>query len=52
MEYEKIDGISETVKQLCVNGRYMGRPANNEGRSEVEINTYNFLDSLGVSYET
>ncbi len=52
MEYENIDGISETVKKLCVNGRYMGRPANNEGRSEVEINTYNFLDSLGISYET
>lgn len=28
-----------------------GRPQSNEGRLEKEIRTYDFLDSLGVSYE-
>lgn len=28
-----------------------GRPANNDGRLDKEIRTYDFLDSLGVSYE-
>ena len=31
---------------------YNGRPDSNEGRSEVEIRTYDFLDSLGIQYET
>lgn len=32
--------------------RYIGRPTNLEGRSEVEVQTYDFLDKLGISYET
>lgn len=28
-----------------------GRPVNNDGRLDKEIRTYDFLDSLGVSYE-
>ncbi len=32
--------------------KYKGRPTSNEGRSEVEIKTYDFLNKLGVSYET
>ena len=32
--------------------KYIGRPTSKEGRSEVEVNTYDFLDKLGVSYET
>lgn len=31
---------------------YIGRPDSNEGRSEVETRTYDFLDSLGIRYET
>ena len=31
---------------------YIGRPDSNEGRSEVETRTYDFLDSLGIQYET
>ena len=31
---------------------YNGRPDSNEGRSEVETRTYDFLDSLGIQYET
>ena len=31
---------------------YKGRPTGNDGRSEVEIKTYDFLDKLGMSYET
>ena len=31
---------------------YNGRPDSNEGRSEVETRTYDFLDSLGIRYET
>lgn len=30
---------------------YSGRPENNEGRLEKEINTYNLLDELGIMYE-
>ena len=32
--------------------KYIGRPTSLEGRSEVELRTYDFLDMLGVSYET
>lgn len=32
--------------------KYIGRPTSKEGRSEVEVNTYDFLDKLGISYET
>lgn len=32
--------------------KYKGRPIGNDGRSEVEVNTYDFLDRIGVSYET
>lgn len=32
--------------------KYTGRPTSLEGRSEVEVNTYDFLDKLGISYET
>ena len=31
---------------------YNGRPDSNDGRSEVETRTYDFLDSLGIRYET
>ncbi len=31
---------------------YIGRPDSNEGRSEVETRTYDFLDLLGIQYET
>lgn len=30
---------------------YNGRPENTEGRLEKEIRTYDFLDSLGITYE-
>ena len=29
-----------------------GRPIGNDGRSEVEVNTYDFLNRIGISYET
>ncbi len=32
--------------------KYQGRPTGNEGRSEAEINTYDFLDKTGIPYET
>ncbi len=32
--------------------KYKGRPIGNDRRSEVEVNTYDFLDRIGVSYET
>ncbi len=32
--------------------KYKGRPTSNEGRSEVEIKTYDFLDKTGITYET
>lgn len=32
--------------------KYIGRPTSLEGRSEVEVNTYDFLDKLGISYDT
>lgn len=32
--------------------RYTGRPTGDEERSETERNTYDFLDQLGVDYET
>lgn len=32
--------------------RYIGRPTNLEGRREVEVHTYDFLDKLGIFYET
>jgi Ala-tRNA(Pro) deacylase len=32
--------------------KYEGHPASDEGRSEVEVNTYRFLDALGVDYVT
>lgn len=31
---------------------YIGRPDSDEGRSEVETRTYDFLDSIGIQYET
>ena len=33
-------------------GMYIGRPANDAGRSETEVKTYDFLDKTGISYET
>lgn len=32
--------------------KHHGRPASSEGRSDVEVRTYDFLDSLGVDYNT
>ncbi len=32
--------------------KYIGRPADNEGRSAMEVKTYDFLDRLGMHYET
>ena len=52
MECQDQQRAGEISKNLSLKGRYTGRPANDDGRSEVEINTYNFLDSLGISYET
>ena len=31
---------------------YIGRPDSDEGRSKVETRTYDFLDSMGIQYET
>ncbi len=31
---------------------YNGRPASLEGRSDAEVGTYDFLDRLGVNYDT
>ena len=32
--------------------KYKGRPTSNAERSEAELNTYDFLDKIGISYET
>jgi len=42
---------SEWIKNKEVMEKYIGRPTSNEGRGEKEINTYDFLDKLGIAYE-
>lgn len=32
--------------------KYSGRPTSMDGRSQTEINTYDFLDRQGIAYET